>query len=117
MLMASTGINSLIQDENINNKIDLYRTKYEEKVKLNELYDTKSINLLEKDYFEEEKKNIVNQLGDIYQFQIDKNLKEKENKLNGKILNDNDIFKEKLSEEKKGAMNEINNLIEDHIFL
>ena len=117
MLKASSGINSLIQDENINNKIDLYRTKYEEKAKLNELYDTKDINLLEKDYFEEEKKNIVNQLGDIYQFQMDKNLKEKEIKLNGKISNDNDIFKEKLSEQKRGALKEINNLIEDHIFL
>ena len=117
MLMASTGINTLIQKENIDNKIDMYRTKYEEKVKLNELYDIKNINLLEKDYFEEEKKNIINQLGDIYQFQMDKNLKEKENKLNGKILNVNDAFGEKLSEEKKGALKEINNLIEDHIFL
>lgn len=117
MLKASSEINNLIKDENINKKIDLYKTHYEERQKLNEFYETNSTNYIEKDYFEEEKKNIVNKLGDIYQFQVAKNTQEKENKLKGKILKDNDDFNIKLLDEKTDALNEINDIIHDNILL
>ena len=117
MLRASSEIGNLIKDENINKKIDLYKTKYDEKLKLNEFYDTNAINLLEKDYFEEEKRNIINKLGDIYQFQIDKIIKEKEKKIKGKIVKDNDILTKKLKEEKANTINEINDIIYDNTLL
>ena len=117
MLRASSEIGNLIKDENINKKIDLYKTKYDEKLKLNEFYDTNAINLLEKDYFEEEKRNIINKLGDIYQFQIDKIIKEKEKKIKGKIVKDNDILTKKLNEEKANTINEINDIIYDNTLL
>ena len=115
MLKASSEIDNLIKDENINKKIDLYRTHYEEKLRLNEFYDTKGFNLLEKDYFEEEKKNVINRLGNIYNFQIDKNIKEKERKIKGKIDKDNDAFNKKINEEKNNVLNNINEIIHDNI--
>ena len=114
MLKASSEIDNLIKNENINKKIDMYKTNYEEKLKLNEFYDTNSINLLEKDYFEEEKKNVINKLGDLYQFQIAKNTEEKESKLKGKIYKDNDDFNQKLIEEKAETINEINDILNDY---
>ena len=98
----------LIKKENITKKIDLYRTNYQEKMRLNEFYDTQGINLLEKDYFEEEKKNIMNKLGNIYEFQIDKNIKNTEKILKGKISNDNNVFNQRLIDGKYETLNEIN---------
>ena len=117
ILKASSEIDNLINEENINKKIDLYKTKYDEKSKLKEFYDTNSINLLEKDYFEEEKKRVVDKLGNIYQFQIDKNINDKEKKLKEKIVKDNDILTKKLKEEKASTLNEINDVIYDNTLL
>ena len=108
MLRATKGIDDLIKKENITKKIDLYRTNYQEKMRLNEFYDTQGINLLEKDYFEEEKKNIMNKLGNIYEFQIDKNIKNTEKILKGKISNDNNVFNQRLIDGKYETLNEIN---------
>ena len=117
ILKASSEIGKLIKDENINKKIDLYRTNYDEKLRLNEFYDTDSINLLEKDYFEEEKKSIINKLGDIYQFQLDKIINDKEKKIKGKIVKENDSLTKKLKEEKTNDINEINDIIFDNTLL
>ena len=114
ILKASSEIGKLIKDENINKKIDLYRTNYDEKLRLNEFYDTDSINLLEKDYFEEEKKNIMNKLGNIYEFQIDKNIKNTEKILKGKISNDNNVFNQRLIDGKYETLNEINDEFPDN---
>ena len=118
ILKASSGINELIKDNNINKKIDMFKTNYDIKVKLSEYYDDNNKNLLETDYFYEEKKNIINKLGNIYEFKISNNLKEKEkeNKLKGKIINDNDAFNLKLLEEKNDAINDIDENIKDNIF-
>ena len=118
ILKASSGINELIKDNNINKKIDMFKTNYDIKVKLSEYYDDNNKNLLETDYFYEEKKNIINKLGNIYEFKISNNLKEKEkeNKLKGKIINDNDAFNLKLIEEKNDAINDIDENIKDNIF-
>ncbi len=118
ILKASSGINELIKDNNINKKIDMFKTNYDIKVKLSEYYDDNNKNLLETDYFYEEKKNIINKLGNIYEFKISNNLKEKEkeNKLKEKIINDNDAFNLKLIEEKNDAINDIDENIKDNIF-
>ena len=118
ILKASSGINKLIKDNNINKKIDMFKTNYDIKVKLSEYYDDNNKNLLETDYFYEEKKNIINKLGNIYEFKISNNLKEKEkeNKLKEKIINDNDNFNLKLIEEKNDAINDIDENIKDNIF-
>ena len=118
ILKASSGINELIKDNNINKKIDMFKTNYDIKVKLSEYYDDNNKNLLETDYFYEEKKNIINKLGNIYEFKISNNLKEKEkeNKLKRKIINDNDAFNLKLIEEKNDAINDIDENIKDNIF-
>ena len=114
MLRATKGIDDLIKKENINKKIDLYRTNYQEKMRLNEFYDTQGINLLEKDYFEEEKKNIMNKLGNIYDFQIDQNIKNTEKILKGKISNDNNVFNQRLIDGKYETLNEINDEFPDN---
>jgi len=118
ILKASSGINELIKDNNINKKIDMFKTNYDIKVKLSEYYDDNNKNLLETDYFYEEKKNIINKLGNIYEFKISNKLKEKEkeNKLKEKIINDNDAFNLKLIEEKNDAINDIDENIKDNIF-
>ena len=114
MLKASSEINNLIENENISKKIDLYKTNYETHLRLNELYNINSDEVLKKDYFEKEKKKIVDKLGHIYQLKIEKNKREKENKIKTKINYDNDNLNKKFIEDKNEAIDEINRLINDN---
>jgi hypothetical protein len=118
ILKASSGINELIKDNNIKKKIVMFKTNYDLKVKLSEHYEVNNMNLLEKDYFDEEKKNIINKLGNIYEFKISNILKEKEKeiKLKSKIVNENDAFNLKLIEEKNDALNDIDDNIKNNIY-
>ena len=114
MLKASSEINNLIENENISKKIDLYKTNYETHLRLNELYNINSDEVLKKDYFEKEKKKVVDKLGHIYQLKIEKNKREKENKIKTKINYDNDNLNKKFIEDKNEAIDEINRLINDN---
>ena len=81
---------------------------------MNELYNINSDEVLKKDYFEKEKKKIVDKLGHIYQLKIEKNKREKENKIKTKINYDNDNLNKKFIEDKNEAIDEINRLINDN---
>ena len=117
MINASSGINELINDNNINKKIDLFSSNYSPHVKLNENNGVNNINLLGKDYFDEEKKNALNKLGTIYEYKISNILKdkEKERRYNGKIVGDNNVFNLKLIEEKNDLINELDEKIKDNV--
>ena len=117
MINASSGINELINDNNINKKIDLFSSNYSPHVKLNENNGVNNINLLGKDYFDEEKKNALNKLGTIYEYKISNILKaqEKERRYNGKIVGDNNVFNLKLIEEKNDLINELDDKIKGNV--
>ena len=120
MIKASSGINELIKEDNINKKIDLFRTNYDINA-FNEYFGLNNdINLLKKDYFDEEdeeKKNVINKLGNIYEFKISNILKdkEKEKKYNRKIISDNNALNLKILEDKNDAINELDDKIKNFI--
>lgn len=107
ILRATKEIDNLIKNENINDKIDLYRTDYANKMYYN-YRDEKSNNdsLLNKDYFLDDKKKVVSKIGDLYCFQIARNANEKEKKLKGKIKNENDQLNKKIIDGKRNTMEE-----------
>ena len=120
MIKASSEIDNLIKEENINKKIDMFETNYEEKkIKLlNEIEDSNASNsLLEKNYFEDDEKKVIKALGNVYQYQVDKHGKEKEKKLKEKIKNDDEVYKKTLKEEKIDAIYKINDIISDNFIL
>ena len=56
----------------------------------------------------------MDKLGHIYQLKIEKNKREKENKIKTKINYDNDNLNKKFIEDKNEAIDEINRLINDN---
>ena len=117
MIKASSGINELIKEDNINKKIDLFRTNYDINAFNGYFGLNNDINLLKKDYFDEEKKNVINKLGNIYEFKISNILKdkEKERKYNRKIISDNNALNLKILEDKNDAINELDDKIKNFI--
>jgi hypothetical protein len=61
---------------------------------------------LNKDYFLDDKKKVVNKIGDLYWFQIARNANEKEKKLKGKIKNENEQLNKKIIDGKRNTMEE-----------
>ena len=115
MLNATTEINNLIKNENINNKINLYKTDYEQKMYYSHRDNTKYYNnLVNKDYFFDDKKRIVDEIGKAFCFQIASNIKEKEKQLKGKIINENNKIYKKMADGKKSVINEIYTYIENN---
>ena len=114
MLSATNEIDNLIKNENINDKIDLYKTDYAMKryYTNNEVKNNNS--LLEKDYFLEDKKRVEEKLGDVYCFQVARNADEKEKQLKGKINYDFNKFKKRIKEGKKNIIKEISTYIESN---
>ena len=115
MLIASKEIDNFIQDENINNKIDMFKTDYAKQmygyypvVENNEL---NNINLLDKDYFLEEKENIVKKIGNVFSFKMDKNTNEQEKLYKGKIYDEAKKFRKRIADGKKSALDEFNEYI------
>ena len=115
MLIASKEIDNFIQDENINNKIDMFKTDYAKQmygyypvVENNEL---NNINLLDKDYFFEEKENIVKKIGNVFSFKMDKNTNEQEKLYKGKIYDEAKKFRKRIADGKKSALDEFNGYI------
>jgi hypothetical protein len=115
MLIASKEIDNFIQDENINNKIDMFKTDYAKQmygyypvVENNEL---NNINLLDKDYFLEEKENIVKKIGNVFSFKMDKNTNEQEKLYKGKIYDEAKKFRKRIADGKKSALDEFNGYI------
>ena len=115
MLNATSQINNLIKDENINNKINLYKTDYAQKMYYTNR-DNSKINksLINKDYFLEDKKKVVDEIGNAYCFQISRNAKEKEKEIKGKIINENNKIHKRIVDGKKSIMEEIYAYIENN---
>lgn len=107
ILRATKEIDNLIKNENINDKIDLYRTDYANKMYYSNR-DEKPNNdsLLNKDYFLEDKNKVVSKIGDLYCFQIARNANEREKKLKGKIKNENAQLNKKIIDGKRNTMDE-----------
>ena len=115
MLSVTSEINNLISNENINDKIDLYKTDYDQKVYYsNSSRDEKqnSTSLLNKDYFLEDKKKVEDKIGNVFTFQITKNAKEKEKQLKGRIINENNKMHRRIIDGKKNILDEIYNYID-----
>ena len=113
MLIASKEIDHFIQDENISNKIDMFKTDY-----ARQMYgyypsnDSKSNeNLLEKDYFSEDKDNIVKKIGNVFSFKMDKTTNEQEKMYKGKIYDEAKKFRKRIIDGKKNALDEFNGYI------
>lgn len=108
MLRASDEIKNLLQNENINDKIELFKTDYAK-----QMYyphdEGDNENLLEKDYFVNEKRNIVEKIGTVYSFKMNKTVNEKEKIFKGKINNENEKFRKKIKDGKRCTMEEFNN--------
>ena len=115
MLSASEKIDNLLQNDNINNKIDLFKTDYAKKYYYyytGKDDDSKNKeNLLDKDYFVDDKKKVVEKIGDVYCFQINKNVDEKEKLYTGKIMNENEKFRKRIIDGKKNTMEEFNSFV------
>ena len=115
MLIASKEIDNFIQSDNINDKIDLFKTDYAKLMYYPRLNDNNSSkkenNLLEKDYFVEDKKKVVKKIGDVFVFKMNKNINEKERLYKGRINNENEKFKKRVVEGKKSALDEFNSYI------
>ena len=114
MLIASKEIDKFIENKNIDNKIDMFKTDYAKQMYGyydNETNNYKTGNFIKKDYFIEEKKNIVNKIGNVYSFQLDKNVNEKENMYKGKIYNEAKKFRKRIVDGKKNAVDEFNGYI------
>lgn len=114
MLIASKEIDNFIQNKNINNKIDMFKTDYAKQMYGyydNETNNYKTGNFIKNDYFIEEKKNIVNKIGNVYSFQLDKNVNEKEKIYKGKIYNEAKKFRKRIVDGKKNAVDEFNGYI------
>ena len=115
MLIASKEIDNLLQNENINDKIDLFKTDYAKLMYYPRINDSNSTvkenNLLEKDYFVDDKKKVVEKIGDVFAFRMNKNINEKERLYKGRINNENERFKKRVVEEKQSALDEFNSYI------
>ena len=114
MLNATTEINNFIKNENISDKIDLYKTDYEQRMYYSNRDEKKNNSLMHKDYFLEDKKKIVDKIGNVFCFQITKNAKEKEKQLKGKIINENKKVNKRLKDGKKNILDEIYTYIESN---
>ena len=108
MLNASKEINDLIRNENINDKIEMFKTDYAKQMYYPG-HESNSENLLEKDYFMDEKKKIVDKIGTVYSFKMNKTVCEKEKIFKGKINNENEKFKKRINDGKRNTMEEFNN--------
>ena len=115
MLSVTNEIKNLISNENINDKINLYKTDYEKKMYYSNRNEKKnSKNLLNKDYFLEDKKKVEDKIGNVFCFQIAKNAKEKEKQLKGRVFNENNKMNKRLIDGKKNILDEIYNYIENN---
>ena len=114
MLNATTEIDNLIKNENISDKIDLYKTDYEQRMYYSNRDEKKNNSLMHKDYFLEDKKKIVDKIGNVFCFQITKNAKDKETQLKGKIINENKKVNKRLKDGKKNILDEIYTYIESN---
>ena len=114
LLNATNEINNLIKNENINDKIDLYKTDYEQKMYYTSKDELKHNNISNKDYFFEDKNKVINKIGDVYCYQIARNAKEKEKQLKGKIQNENNRLKKRIIDGKKNTMEEFYTYIENN---
>ena len=110
MLVASKEINNLIENDNINDKIDMFKTDYA-KVMYYPNHNSEKETLLEKDYFVDEKNKIVEKIGTVYSFKMNKTVNEKEKLFKGKINNENDKFRKKIVDGKRNTMEEFNSYI------
>ena len=114
MLIASKEIDNFIQDENINNKIDMFKTDYARQMygfyQQNDSNNSKN-NVLEKDYFLEQKENIVNKIGNVFSFKMDKTVNEQEKMFKGKIYDEAKKFRKRIVDGKKNALDEFNGYI------
>ena len=108
MLNASKEINDLIRNENINDKIEMFKTDYAKQMYYPG-HESNSENLFEKDYFMDEKKKIVDKIGTVYSFKMNKTVCEKEKIFKGKINNENEKFKKRITDGKRNTMEEFNN--------
>ena len=93
MLVASKEIGNLIQNDIINNKIDMFKTDYAKQTYYSKRNNSENENLLDKDYFLDEKKKIIDKIGTVYSFQMNKTTNEKEKLFKGKITNENEKFR------------------------
>ena len=116
MLVATKEIDNLIQNDNINDKIDMFKTDYAKQMYYNTGSEniSKNENLTEKDYFLDEKNKIVEKIGNVYSFQMNKNVKEKEKIFKEKINNENEKFRKKIIDGKKNTMEEFYSYIQNN---
>lgn len=116
MLVASKEIDNLIQNDNINDKIDMFKTDYAKQMYYHtgSENNSKNENLQEKDYFLDEKNKIVEKIGNVYSFQMNKNVNEKEKIFKGKINNENEKFRKKIIDGKKNTMEEFYSYIQNN---
>ena len=57
----------------------------------------------------DEKKKIVEKIGTVYSFKMNKTVSEKEKIFKGKINNENEKFRKRITDGKKNTMEEFNN--------
>ena len=112
MLIASKEIDNFIQDNNINNKIDMFKTDYARQI-YGYFSDNgpKESNLLKKDYFLDDKANIVQKIGNVFSFKMDKTVNEQEKMFKGKIYDEAKKFRKRIIDGKKNALDEFNGYI------
>ena len=112
MLIASKEIDNFIQDNNINNKIDMFKTDYARQI-YGYFSDNgpKESNLLKKDYFLDDKTNIVQKIGNVFSFKMDKTVNEQEKMFKGKIYDEAKKFRKRIIDGKKNALDEFNGYI------
>ncbi len=125
MIKATKAMDELLDCENIKEKIDMYKTDYDRHVFLmnqneennNNLHmineiDENVIHMPFKDYYEEDYKDVVDKMGTLYCFKLQKALDENEKILSNKIESENKNFNSKIVFNKKNTMTEFKNYID-----
>ena len=118
MLQATNKINDFINERNINSKIDLFKTDYAKNMynfNISDDEDTKNsnrTNFTKKDYYANDKKKVVKEIGNVYCFKMQRTVKEGERIYKEKICSARKKFDDKIIDGKEKTNKELTNYLE-----
>ena len=119
MLLATSKINDFINERNIKDKIDLFKTDYAKNMySFNRNYDdddtknSNNMNLMKKDYYANDKKNVVKEIGNVYCFKMQRTVREGERAYREKISSAKKKFDDKIIDGKEKTNKELTSYLE-----
>jgi len=112
MYNITKEVDNLIQEKNINEKVDQFIYDYKLRNYYRNLSDNENKNIVtDKDYYSQQKSKINDMLGELYINKMQKMVKEKEKYYGDKIRRDKNDYFLKIDNELKRSLNEFDNNI------